>query len=173
MIKIEKNIPIPSSTNASYLSEEEKNLIRTMDIGDSFLIAKYSHIGRLRQYAKSMGMELIARKNYTGTTRNEFNYRVWYSKKITPVAKVYPHNKLKELGILPPKSVTSRKGMINNPSGGEPTDGIHLCDQSILDIAELKEENRQIVDDMVHIKKVLKEELGHTNTEYKQKKWSR
>jgi len=157
--KIDKNIPIPLKHVG--IPDAEKNLIKEMEIGDSFIIDRYAVINRYRNYARAIGKELLARKNFTGTHKSDFNYRVWYSKKIKPYTEISPSRdtKLKKHGMLSKKEVQD----------GAKVDPVIYAqiDSHVLAIAELQEENKKIVDDMEHIKKVMREELGHVDWNYK------
>ena len=154
-IKIEKNIPIPTKMSAS-LTEEEKNTIKEMQIGDSFIIKKYALMQRYRHYARAIGKELIARKNYTGTTKDSFNYRVWFFNTCKPHTHISNKHEKIPKGSLPKNKVLS-----NAMFDGGIEDG-YAISQEVVALAEMREENKKICEDMEKIKKILQEELGHS-----------
>tara|TARA_R110002167_G_scaffold257075_1_gene463527 strand:- start:231 stop:440 length:210 start_codon:yes stop_codon:yes gene_type:complete len=69
MIKIESNIPLPTG-------RRKYNSIRTMKIGDSFLVNKATGVACVRQYLKQTDLDitLISRKI------NDDVWRVWRTK---------------------------------------------------------------------------------------------
>lgn len=69
MIKIESNIPLPTE-------RRKYNSIRTMEIGDSFLVNKATGVACVRQYLRQTDL------NITLTSRkiNNDEWRVWRTK---------------------------------------------------------------------------------------------
>jgi hypothetical protein len=102
--------------------------------------------------AKKVGKKLTSRKIYHDDDPNEFHYRVWYVADIEPVDT-------KEKKPRKPYDVVHRQ----DPAIGNYDACMGKLPNDILFLAEQNEENRQIVEDIRRLNRILIEELAKQN----------
>ena len=148
---IEKNIPISEPRgnvkHAKTLAIEERLLSMTPKV-DSFVVDNESDANLTRLIGKRIGRRVVTRKIYIQDDIK--NHRL---SDLKPVIRVW----VKE--ITEPQGGV--QGLDNKPKN--PNVDKYSVPQSVLQIAELKAENRMIVEDMEKIKKIIIEELGAKN----------
>jgi len=146
---IEKNIPVSevrgNSKTQKTLAIEERLLSMTPQ-EDSFIIEDQSSANVVRKIGKQIGRPVITRKMYIQEDiKNQRAsdlkpvFRIWVKEITKPVSNL-------STPLAKPKIVNS------NDKAAVPS--------HILEIAELKAENRMIVEDIEKIKKIIKQELG-------------
>ena len=151
---IEKNIPI-SKPKGNYKTTKtlaiEERLLSMTPQEDSFIVEDYSEANGIRLIGRRIGRPIISRKTYIqDDIKNQRLsdlkpvFRIWV-KEITE-----PQEYVKKPDTKPRKSNVDK----------------YSVPQSVLQIAELKAENKMIVEDMQKIKKIIIEELG-TKNEFK------
>tara|TARA_R100001460_G_scaffold3969_6_gene11576 strand:- start:905 stop:1441 length:537 start_codon:yes stop_codon:yes gene_type:complete len=156
---IEKNIPI-SKPKGNYKTTKtlaiEERLLSMTPQEDSFIVEDESDANGIRLIGKRIGRPIISRKTYIqGDIKNQRLsdlkpvYRIWV-KEITEPQKGYSQPNYLHKNAKPKNSSVDK----------------YSVPQSILQIAELKAENKMIVEDMQKIKKIIIEELG-TKNEFK------
>lgn len=172
-IKVEKNVQMPNKwgTFRKFLDDSVINAIASLEVGDSFTVKNYGQVNKIRHYAKlKHKKQLESRKEFTGKTVNDgFVYRMWCTKILNPTEHQSFLNSEKELKSktkLKTQGMLSKKQVVNKDAITHINDVRAKIDNMVLQLAEINEENRMIVEDIDHIKKVLKEELGYT-LEYK------
>ena len=154
--KVDKGIPVPEIQNKNKKAYE---FLETLEIGDSFVVEDSpdkmsgSRLAGFTQMGRKLGMKLVTRKIYSEDNPKDYHYRVWYTEKIDPSAKK-PKNQRK-----PYDDVVHRRdpaiGNFDAETGRLPND--------ILFLAEQNEENREIVEDIRRLNRILIEELGKQN----------
>jgi hypothetical protein len=168
-IKLEKNVMMPNKYGANYQDFEQDTIdvLRDMKVGDSFTVKNYGDVSRLRKLCKFKLKKLVSsRKEYIGKTKNDGHvFRIWctrilsdneHQKEVEKFEAQYQNKKLHTAGMLA-KHETSDTTATNHNDYRAKIDGM------ILAIAEYREENRMLVDDIEHIKKILTEELGYSD----------
>ena len=146
---IEKNIPVSKiavhSKSEKTLAIEERLLSMTPG-EDSFIVEKDYEAQTVRLIGKKIGRPIIARKMYIQEDAKNQRasdlkpiFRIWVKEITEPVSNL-------STPLAKPKIVNS------NDKAAVPS--------HILEIAELKAENRMIVEDIEKIKKIIKQELG-------------
>lgn len=146
---IEKNIPVSKiavhSKSEKTLAIEERLLSMTPG-EDSFIVEEEHQAQTIRMIGKKMGRPIITRKMYVQEdVKNQRLsdlkpvFRIWVKEITEPVSNL-------STPLAKPKIVNS------NDKAAVPS--------HILEIAELKAENRMIVEDIEKIKKIIKQELG-------------
>ena len=146
---IEKNIPVSDvkvhSKSEKTLAIEERLLSMTPK-QDSFIVEEEHQAQTVRNIGKKIGRPVITRKMYIQEdVKNQRLsdlkpvYRIWVKEITKPASRL-------STPLAKPKIVNS-------------TDKAAVPSH-ILEIAELKAENRMIVEDIEKIKKIIKEELG-------------
>ena len=152
--QIDKAVDIPpplNKTSPAYAAFYE--FLNTLEIGDSFVIEKDEYKSGAAQHvnmAKKVGKKLTSRKIYHDDHPDEFHYRVWYIKDIEPVKREKPHKHYDVVHRQDPAI-----GNFDAETGRLPND--------ILFLAEQNEENREIVEDIRRLNRILIEELGKQN----------
>ena len=161
-IKIEQGIDLPPRGNKShFLTQEIKDKLLKMSIGDSFVVEKITTVSYIQYWGKTVGKRFSSRKVYKGERKDKnFYFRVWLEGDrvpalIDPRKSDYQKNQPKTFGSLSKKASES-------DGEGSATERSKVPSE-ILTLIELKEENRMIVDDLNQIKRILKEELGYTD----------
>jgi len=168
-IKLEQNIFMPNKYGNDYqeFDKDTTDALDKMQVGDSFIVKTYGDVEKVRRFCRhKLKKEIQARKHYTGKTKNDgFIFRVWCTKIISnqqhaemlnSIQEKYESKKLLKNGMLP-KSKTEAL----NVSTINHNDYRAKIDNAVLSIAECREENRMLVDDVEEIKRILAEELGH------------
>ena len=152
---IEKNVDIPKAANKK--RGEFYNFLETLEIGDSFVIdaknTTYSGVSPIIATAKKIGMRLVSRKIYSEDNPKDYHYRIWYTEKIDPHTTKKPANQRKKYKVVHQEDPSA--GNYDAETGRLPND--------ILFLAEQNEENREIVEDIRRLNRILIEELGKQN----------
>ena len=140
--------------------------LRDIKAGQSFTVKTESHKLTVQLYGRKIGKRFSSRKIYEGNTKGRnapYHFRIWCeSGKVKPIPTSKPPSrnaKLKSFGSL-------SKSETKSDADGNATTR-HDISPEILAIAELKEENKNIVDDISKIKKILREELKTTSLDKK------
>lgn len=161
-IKIEQGFDLPPRGNKShFLTQEIKDKLLKMSIGDSFVVEKITTVSYIQYWGKTIGKRFSSRKVYKGERKDKnFHFRVWLEGDRVPEPvksrkNDYAKNQPKTFGSLSKKASES-------DGEGSATERSKVPSE-ILTLIELKEENRMIVDDLNQIKRILKEELGYTD----------
>jgi hypothetical protein len=151
--QVDKGFDIPPPVNKGVINKAYYKFLDTLSIGDSFVIEEgefKSGPASVVAMAKKVGKKLTSRKIYHEDNPNEFHYRVWYVEDIDPV---------KPLKKRKPYDVVHRQdpalGNFDAETGRLPND--------ILFLAEQNEENKQIVEDIRRLNRILIEELAKQN----------
>ena len=110
-------------------------------------------------YGNKLGLKFSSRKIYTGTnkgSRSPHVYRIWKDGTTSPKTidrtKEYARNRVKNFGSLTKTDVSDGDGQATTR---------HKVSNEVLAMAELRADNKRIVEDLDKIKQILKEELGH------------
>ena len=150
--KIEKGIPIPPVKSTKNVKAYE--FIKTLELGDSFVVKKdksgrplESKANSYVQVGKKLGKKLVTRKIYSEENPNDFYIRIWFTEEIEPVTKKYKRKRIYTSDVANPDITACRL----------PND--------ILFLAEQNEENKEIVEDIRRLNKILIEELAKQNIE--------
>jgi hypothetical protein len=139
-----------------------------MEVGDSFVVKKYGDVSKIRNICKYKLKKVVSsRKQFIGKTKNDGHvFRVWctkilsddeHQKALAKYQEQFTSKKLNTAGILAKHQTSDKKSTINH------NDYRAKIDNVILALAEYKEENRMIVEDIDYIKKILTQELGYTH----------
>ena len=146
---IEKNIPVSEAikhTKSEKTLAIEERLLSMTPQEDSFIVEEEHQAQTVRLIAKKIGRPIIVRKMYIQEdVKNQRAsdlkpvFRIWVKEITKPVSNL-------STPLAKPKNVNS------NDKAAVPS--------HILEIAELKAENRMIVEDIEKIKKIIKQELG-------------
>jgi len=146
---IEKNIPVSevrgNSKTQKTLAIEERLLSMTPK-EDSFIVEDESSANVIRSIGKKIGRPVITRKMYI--QENVKNQRL---SDLKPVFRIWVKKITEPQGDVQGLD-TKPKNVNSNNKAAVPS--------HILEIAELKAENRMIVEDIEKIKKIIKQELG-------------
>jgi hypothetical protein len=163
-IKIEDGIK-KSNLKTGMLDDKAKKLLRDMKVGQSFVVKTVSQKSAVQIYGNKLGLKFSSRKIYTGTnkgSRSPHVYRIWKDGTRSPITKdrtkEYAKNKVKNFGSLTKSDVSEGEGDATTR---------HKVSNDVLAMAELRADNKRIVEDIERIKKILKEELGHSLEEYR------
>ena len=151
--QIDKGVDIPPPVNRKLTTDAYFQFLDTLQIGDSFVIedGEYkSGPASIVTMAKKVGKKLTSRKIYHEDDPNNFHYRVWYVEDIDPVK---PAKKRKPYDVVHRQDPAL--GNFNAETGRLPND--------ILFLAEQNEENKQIVEDIRRLNRILIEELAKQN----------
>tara|TARA_Y100000592_G_scaffold31724_1_gene50509 strand:+ start:104 stop:661 length:558 start_codon:yes stop_codon:yes gene_type:complete len=154
--QVDKSVDIPpplNKTSPAYAAFYE--FLNTLEIGDSFVIEKDEYKSGAAQHvsmARKIGKKLTSRKIYHDDDPNEFHYRVWYVADIEPVDS-------KKKKTRKPYDVVHRQ----DPAIGNYDACMGKLPNDILFLAEQNEENRQIVEDIRRLNRILIEELAKQN----------
>ena len=150
--KIEKGIPIPPVKSIKNVKAYE--FIKTLELGDSFVVRKdkserppESKANSYVQVGKKLGKKLVTRKIYSEENPNDFYIRIWFTEEMEPVTKKYKRKRIYTSDVANPDITACRL----------PND--------ILFLAEQNEENKEIVEDIRRLNKILIEELAKQNIE--------
>ena len=160
-IVIEDNIDKDSVGTENFFDDETKKALDSMKVGQSFTVKKYSQRAAVFQYGRRTGKLFSSKKVYEGTRKGSdspHHFRIWLERgkpKPLPDQKKYQQFKVKDYGSLTKTDVTDPA---NSPH--DQTLPNQRLAQGVLEMAELRAENRKIVEDLEHIKRILKEELG-------------
>jgi len=157
MIKIEKNIPLPSKHKRAMREEQRKELLQ-LEVGDSFIVKNISAVQQYLRAGKDEGMVMTSRKNYTGPRKDQFNFRMWYERPMTDVELAVHKQKQLEYLNRYKKPIVSKSKVNGKHTETKVHDTCYGCNENILLIAELKAENKKIVEDMEKINKIMQEE---------------
>ena len=157
MIKIEKNIPLPSKNSRS-VCEQQKKELEKLEVGDSFIVKNVSLVQQFMRAGKDKGMVMTSRKNYIGPRKDQFNFRVWYERPMTDVELAVHKQKQLEYRNRYKKPTVSKTKVNGKETETKVHDTCYGCNENILLIAELKAENKKIVEDMEKINKIMIEE---------------
>ena len=157
-IKIEDGIK-KSNTKTGMLDDKAKKLLRDMKVGQSFVVETASQKQAVQIYGNKLGLKFSSRKIYTGTnkgSRSPHVYRIWKDGTTSPKTidriKEYARNRVKNFGSLTKTDVSDGDGQATTR---------HKVSNEVLAMAELRADNKRIVEDLDKIKQILKEELGH------------
>ena len=163
-IKIEDGIEKPDYTGKNILTGETMKSLRNMKAGQSFTVKTESHKLTVQMYGRKIGKVFSSRKIYEGNTKGKntpYHFRIWCeSGKPKPLAKTnYESQKsiVKNFGSL-------TKGNVSDGDGDATTR--HRVSNDVLAMAELRADNKRIVEDLDKIKQILKEELKHDVENY-------
>ena len=152
--KVDKGVDIPPPVNRSKQSTSAYlQFLDTLEIGDSFTIEDgewKSGAQNAVVMAKRVGKKLTSRKIYHEDNPNEFHYRLWYVADIDPVKPAKPRK---------PYDMVHRQ----DPAIGNYDACMGKLPNDILFLAEQNEENRQIVEDIRRLNRILIEELAKQN----------
>ena len=152
--QVDKAIDIPPPVNRiSASTNAYLQFLDTLEIGDSFVIEKdewKSGAATAVNMARKVGKKLTSRKIYHEDDPNNFHYRVWYVADIDPVK---PAKKRKSYDVVHRQDPAI--GNFDAETGRLPND--------ILFLAEQNEENKQIVEDIRRLNRILIEELAKQN----------
>ena len=155
-IVIEDGITKSSVEANNFFDTETKQALDSMKVGQSFTVKTISQVHSILQYGRKTGKKFSSKKIYEGTRKNvnsPHHFRIWLEQgKPKPLPEV-KRDKVKEFGSVTKKDVTD-----NSPI--DPSVPNQRLAQGVLEMAELRAENRKIVEDLEHIKRILKEELG-------------
>ena len=157
-IKIEDGIKKPDR-QTGMLDDKAKKLLRDMKVGQSFVVETASQKQAVQIYGNKLGLKFSSRKIYTGTnkgSRSPHVYRMWKDGTTIPTTKdrtkEYARNRVKNFGSLTKTDVSDGDGQATTR---------HKVSNEVLAMAELRADNKRIVEDLDKIKQILKEELGH------------
>ena len=163
-IKIEDGIK-KSNTKTGMLDDKAKKLLRDMKVGQSFVVETASQKQAVQIYGNKLGLKFSSRKIYTGTnkgSRSPHVYRIWKDGTTSPKTidrtKEYARNRVKNFGSLTKTDVSDGDGQATTR---------HKVSNEVLAMAELRADNKRIVEDLDKIKQILKEELGHNLEKYR------
>ena len=152
--KVDKGVDIPPPLNRLKQSTSAYlQFLDTLEIGDSFRIEDgewKSGAQNAVTMARKVGKKLTSRKIYHDENPNEFHYRVWYVADIDPVKPAKPRKQYDVVHRQDPAI-----GNFDAETGRLPND--------ILFLAEQNEENKQIVEDIRRLNRILIEELAKQN----------
>ena len=150
--KVQKGIPLPEKKTAKNFKAYE--FIKSFEVGDSFVVKKdkserpaESKANSYVQVGKKLGKKLVTRKIYSEENPNDFYIRIWFTEEIEPVTKKYKRKRIYTSDVANPDITACRL----------PND--------ILFLAEQNEENKEIVEDIRRLTKILIEELAKQNIE--------
>jgi len=157
-IVIEDGIDKHSVGTEMFFDAETKKALDSMKVGQSFTVEKNSQRSAVFQYGRRTGKLFSSKKIYEGTRKGSdspHHFRIWLERgKPKPLPEV-KSLKVKEFGAVTKKDVTDATNLPNDQTVPN-----QRLAQDVLEMAELRAENRKIVEDLEHIKRVLKEELG-------------
>ena len=163
-IKIEDGIK-KFNRKTGMLDDKAKKLLRDMKVGQSFVVETASQKQAVQIYGNKLGLKFSSRKIYTGTnkgSRSPHVYRIWKDGTTSPKTKdrtkEYARNRVKNFGSLTKTDVSDGDGQATTR---------HKVSNEVLAMAELKADNKRIVEDLDKIKQILKEELGHNLEKYR------
>ena len=162
-IIIEDGIDKSSVGTENFFDSETKQALDSMKVGQSFTVKTYSQRAAVFQYGRRTGKLFSSKKIYEGTRKgvnSPHHFRIWLERgKPKPLPEV-KRDKVKEFGSLTKADVTD-----NSPN--DPSVPNQRLAQGVLEMAELRAENRKIVEDLEHVKKILKEELGERDIDWR------
>ena len=160
-INIEDGISKERVERDNLFTTETKEALDSMKVGQSFIVKTETHRAAVIYYGRKFGIKFTSKKIYEGARKginSPFHFRIWREPgQPTPIPdpkpRDYTKTKVKEFGSLTKVDVTDPA---NAPTDYAPK---HALAEGVLEMAELRAENRKIVEDLEHIKRVLKEEL--------------
>lgn len=165
-IKIEDGIEKPDYTGKNILTGETMKSLRDMKAGQSFTVKTESHKLTVQLYGRKIGKVFSSRKIYEGNTKGKntpYHFRIWCeSGKAKPLPSSKPPSenpKLKSFGSI-------SKTQVSDDGDGDATTR-HRVSDDVLAMAELRADNKRIVEDLDKIKQILKEELKHDMETFK------
>ena len=163
-INVENNVEKPSLVRGYILDKKIMKQLKNMKAGQSFTVKTDSQKNTILLYGRKIGKLFSSRKVYEGDRKGvnaPHHFRIWCdSGKPKPLAKTnYETQKsiVKNFGSL-------TKGNVSEGEGDATTR--HKVSNDVLAMAELRADNKRIVEDIDRIKKILKEELGHDVENY-------
>jgi len=140
--KIDKDVPIPKRfENAVSNNSIFTEIVPQLTIGDSVGGLTQSQANSLATFMKKQGKKCTTRKVDRRPSR-EAEYRVWYVGDMTPETKVIPDTAL-------------------------PAENVCSCNNDIMKEAELKEADKNIVEDMYEVNKIINQEFNLINKKEK------
>jgi hypothetical protein len=152
-ITIEDGIEKIERSFKGYLDAETRQQLDNMKVGQSFTVPNKKQTTIIYNYGRKTGKKFSSVKVYTSTARGvdaPHHYRIWLDGgKPKPLLN---YNKVSNFGSLSKSNVSEGEGEATTR---------HNISQEVLAMAELRADNKRIVEDMEHIKKVLIQELGH------------
>tara|TARA_R100000664_G_C2683952_1_gene90774 strand:- start:87 stop:617 length:531 start_codon:yes stop_codon:yes gene_type:complete len=163
-IKIEDGIKQHEIRRNNMLDNNTRELLKNIKVGQSFTVKTVSEKLTVQNYGRHIGKKFSSRKIYDGTTKGinaPHHFRLWCdSEKPKPLLekKYEAKHIVKNFGSL-------TKGNVSEGEGDATTR--HKVSNDVLAMAELRADNKRIVEDIERIKKILKEELGHSLEEYR------
>jgi hypothetical protein len=150
--KIERNFK-------GYLDAETRQQLDNMKVGQSFTVPNKKQKTIIYYYGRRTGKKFSSVKVYTSTARGvdaPHHYRIWLDggkpKPLLKTSRYNKYHKVSNFGSLSKSNVSEGEGEATTR---------HNISQEVLAMAELRADNKRIVEDMEHIKKVLIQELGH------------
>ena len=161
-IKIEDGIEQHEVERNNMLDDKTRELLKNIKVGQSFTVKTASEKLIIQNYGRHIGKRFSSRIIYDGTTKGinaPHHFRLWCdSKKPTPIPdKKYKDSKLKSFGSMSKTQVS--KTQVSDGDGDATVR--HSVSDDVLAMAELRADNKRIVEDIDRIKQILKEELGH------------
>ena len=83
-ITIEKNIKMPKKNGRLYsvLSEDVRNALSSMEVGDSFEVDQLRTVQIVQNYGRTIGKKFASRKYFVGARQSTKNqrWRIWYER---------------------------------------------------------------------------------------------
>lgn len=83
-ITIEKDVKMPKKNGRlhSVLSDEVRNTLKTMQVGDSFEVKNMRHVQIIQNYGRNIGRKFPSRKYFVGEKKIQKNvrWRIWYER---------------------------------------------------------------------------------------------
>ena len=160
-INVEDNVEKPSLVRGYILDKKIMKQLRNMKAGQSFTVKTESQKNTILLYGRKIGKLFSSRKIYDGDRRGAnapHHFRIWSDNgKPKPLAKTNYENGVKNFGSLTKSNVSKGEGDATTR---------HKVSNDVLAMAELRADNKRIVEDIDKIKKILKEELGHDVENY-------
>jgi hypothetical protein len=139
--KIDKNVPIPERFQNATTNSLYKKIVEKLQIGDSVGGLTQSQANSLVTFMKKQGKKATSRKVDSRPSRDA-EYRIWYVGDRTPETKVIPDTAL-------------------------PAENVCSCDNDIMKEAELHEDDKNIVEDMYEVNKIINQEFNLINKKEK------
>ena len=157
-IKVDKGIAIPKAHNKKHGPIHK--FLKSLEVGDSFVVDEApeqktpaANVSRFINAGKKLGMKLVSRKIYSEDNLQDYHYRIWYTEKVDPHTTKKSENQRKHYDVVHRQDPAI--GNFDAETGRLPND--------ILFLAEQNEENREIVEDIRRLNRILIEELGKQN----------
>ena len=164
-IVIEDGITKNSVEEHNFFDSETKEALDSMKPGQSFTVKTSAQVHSVLHYGRRTGKKFSSKKIYEGTRKNinsPHHFRIWREEGTPKPLPEVKRDKVKEFGSLTKIDVTDKSNLPNDQSVPK-----QRLAQGVLEMAELRAENRKIVEDLEHIKKILKEELGERDIDWR------